>query len=72
MKLLNIIAILITLSAAFGYVHSRFVRLPTTIGIMLVSILVSLGVVILGRFCWGSASRSTGSRSSGALISTRP
>jgi len=50
MKLLNIIAILITLSAAFGYVNSRFVKLPTTIGVMLVSMLVSMGVFVLGRF----------------------
>lgn len=50
MKLLNIIAILITLSAVFGYVNSRFIRLPTTIGVMLVSMLVSIGVFILGRF----------------------
>jgi CPA1 family monovalent cation:H+ antiporter len=50
MKLLNIIAILITLSAAFGYVNRRFIRLPTTIGVMLVSMLVSVGVVVLGRF----------------------
>jgi len=49
MKLLNIIAILVTLSAAFGYVNSRFVKLPTTIGIMLVSMLVSIGVFVLGR-----------------------
>jgi len=50
MKLLNIIAILITLSAVFGYVNSRFVKLPTTIGVMLISMLVSLGVFVLGRF----------------------
>jgi CPA1 family monovalent cation:H+ antiporter len=50
MKLLNIIAILITLSAAFGYLNSRFIRLPTTIGIMLVSMLVSVGVFVLGHF----------------------
>src|SRR5512135_1605074 len=50
MKLLNIIAILLTLSAAFGYLNSRFIKLPTTIGIMLISMLVSLGVFVLGRF----------------------
>jgi CPA1 family monovalent cation:H+ antiporter len=50
MKLLNIIAILITLSAVFGFLNSRFIKLPATIGVMLISMLVSLGVFILGRF----------------------
>ncbi len=49
MKLLNIIATLIVLSAAFGYVNKRFFNLPTTIGVMLVSMLVSMGLFVLGR-----------------------
>ena len=48
MKLFNIIAILITLAAAFSYVNHRYIRLPNTIGIMLISLLVSLGVIALG------------------------
>ena len=47
--LFNIIAILITLSALFGYINHRFIKLPTTIGLMLISILMSLGMVILGH-----------------------
>lgn len=50
MNFFNIVAILITLSAVFGYINYRFIKLPTTIGIMLISILVSLGMVILGHF----------------------
>jgi CPA1 family monovalent cation:H+ antiporter len=50
MNLLNIVAILITLSALFGYINYRFIKLPTTIGLMLISILMSLGMVILGHF----------------------
>ncbi|MFH1704141.1 MAG: sodium:proton antiporter [Nitrospirota bacterium] len=50
MNLFNIVAILITLSAVFGYINYRFIKLPTTIGLMLISILVSLGMVILGHF----------------------
>ena len=45
----NIIAILITLSAFFGYINHRYIKLPTTIGLMLISILMSLGMVILGH-----------------------
>ena len=48
MKLFNIIAILITLAAAFSYVNHRYIRLPNTIGLMLISLLVSLGVIALG------------------------
>ena len=45
----NIIAILITLSAVFGYINHRYIKLPQTIGLMLISILMSLGMVILGH-----------------------
>jgi len=47
--LFNIIAILITLSAVFGYINHRFIKLPATIGLMLISIFMSLGVGILGH-----------------------
>jgi CPA1 family monovalent cation:H+ antiporter len=50
MNFFNIVAILITLSAVFGYINHRFIKLPTTIGLMLISILMSLGMVILGHF----------------------
>ena len=50
MELFNIIAILITLSALFGYLNHRFFKLPTTIGLMLISILMSLGILGLGHF----------------------
>jgi monovalent cation:H+ antiporter, CPA1 family len=53
MELFNIIAILITLSALFGYVNYRFIRLPTTIGLMFISILMSLTLIILGRLGLG-------------------
>ncbi|MDA8084933.1 MAG: sodium:proton antiporter [Nitrospiraceae bacterium] len=45
----DIIAILITLTALFGYINYRFIKLPTTIGIMLISILMSLSMVTLGH-----------------------
>ncbi len=49
MELFNIIALLITLSALFGYVNYRFIKLPTIIGLMFISILMSLFLVILGQ-----------------------
>lgn len=42
MRLFDIIAILITLSALFSWFNARFLRLPTTIGLMLISLLMSL------------------------------
>jgi Na+:H+ antiporter len=42
MPLFDIIAILITLSALFSWVNHRFLQLPTTIGLMLISLLMSL------------------------------
>ena len=47
MKLFNILAILITLSALFAYINDRFIKLPTTIGVMAISLVGSLGLVIL-------------------------
>jgi hypothetical protein len=36
MKLFNILAVLITLSAVFSYLNYRFIKLPTTIGVMVI------------------------------------
>ncbi len=47
MGLFDIAACLITLAAAFGYVNQRFLKLPTTIGVMLISLCFSLGLVLL-------------------------
>jgi CPA1 family monovalent cation:H+ antiporter len=48
MKLFDVLAILVTLAAAFSYVNHRYIRLPNTIGLMLISLLVSLGLIALG------------------------
>ncbi|MGD8900035.1 MAG: sodium:proton antiporter [Desulfobacterales bacterium] len=53
MKLFNILAILITLSAGFSYINHRFIRLPTTIALMAISLLVSLGLIALGSLGFG-------------------
>lgn len=43
------VAALLSLTALFNYVNHRFIKLPTTIGVMLISLLISLGLVALGR-----------------------
>jgi CPA1 family monovalent cation:H+ antiporter len=40
--LFDIVAILITLSALFSWVNHRFLKLPTTIGLMLIALVMSL------------------------------
>jgi monovalent cation:H+ antiporter, CPA1 family len=48
MKLFEITAILMVLTALFSYINYRVLRFPTTIGVMFIALLVSLGIVVLG------------------------
>lgn len=50
MSLLNLAAILVSLAAVFSYFNHRVLRLPTTIGLMLIALLVSLSLVGLEAF----------------------
>ena len=49
MDILNTIAILLTLSAVFSYLNYRFIHLPTAIGIMLISLILSLLLLASGK-----------------------
>ncbi|MCK5387447.1 MAG: sodium:proton antiporter, partial [Gammaproteobacteria bacterium] len=49
MQILNTIAILLTLSAVFSYLNYRFIKLPTAIGIMLISLVLSLLLLFSGK-----------------------
>jgi CPA1 family monovalent cation:H+ antiporter len=55
MTAIQIVAILVTLAALFSYVNFRFIRLPTTIGVMLIALVASLGLIGLGHFQPGIA-----------------
>jgi CPA1 family monovalent cation:H+ antiporter len=48
MKLFHILALLLTISAVFSYLNYRFLKLTTTIGLMLIALLFSLGINLLG------------------------
>jgi len=50
MSLFEIIAILLTLAALFSFINFRTIKLPTTIGVMLIALLFSLGLIFLGKF----------------------
>ncbi|MBB3196104.1 cation:proton antiporter [Roseateles terrae] len=45
--MLNIAAVCLVLTALLAYVNHRFVRLPTTIGVMAISLVLSILIVIL-------------------------
>jgi CPA1 family monovalent cation:H+ antiporter len=49
MDLLQIAALLLSLAAIFSYINYHYVRLPTTIGLMLIALLVSLGLLGLNK-----------------------
>ncbi len=50
MGIFNIITILIILSAAFAFINTRFLKLPFTIGLMIIAIVFTIGIIILGSF----------------------
>jgi CPA1 family monovalent cation:H+ antiporter len=46
----DFIAILIVLAASFSYLNHRLLRLPTTVGLMAITLFASLAVIAAGRF----------------------
>ena len=46
----NLITVIIVLTALFGYINARYIKLPGTIGTMILSIVTSLCVVGIGLF----------------------
>ncbi|MBA2248815.1 MAG: sodium:proton antiporter [Chitinophagaceae bacterium] len=48
MQIYNLITVIIVITAVFGYINFRFIKLPATIGIMLISLIVSLLVIATG------------------------
>ena len=50
MDLIQTFAALISLAALFSYINHRFIKLPTTIGLLVISLLLSLALIGLGKF----------------------
>ena len=48
----DIAAICLALTALLAYLNHRFVRLPTTIGVMAIALVISLGIVVLDVLGW--------------------
>lgn len=60
MTVFQIIALLITLTALFSYLNHRFFKLPATIGVMLIALLVSLGLIAAGQLAPGIHAEAEG------------
>ncbi len=50
MSLFEIVSLLLCLAAVFSYINYKYIKLPTTIGIMLLSLLFSLALLLFGEF----------------------
>ncbi len=57
--MLDIAAICLAVTALLAYLNHRFVGLPTTIGVMAIALVVSLGILLLDALGLDSGARST-------------
>ncbi|MEO1832351.1 MAG: hypothetical protein ABGZ08_07455, partial [Akkermansiaceae bacterium] len=48
MNILDTAAVLLTLTAVFGYINHRFFKLPTSIGILLIGLVLSMLLLLFG------------------------
>lgn len=53
MEIFTLFSVLITLAAAFSYLNTRVLKLPSGISLMLLGTLSALGVIIIGNFSSG-------------------
>ncbi|HSS65392.1 MAG TPA: sodium:proton antiporter [Gammaproteobacteria bacterium] len=58
MNILDVAAVLITLSAVFSYLNYRYVRLPSAIGLMLIALCLSLALLGLGKLGLGEVEQT--------------
>lgn len=49
MSIIDTISILISLAAIFSYINYRYLKIPNTIGLLVIALLMSLGIVVLGK-----------------------
>jgi len=53
LSLFSLLSILISLAAVSSFVNHRYIKLPTTIGVMLVALVASLTLIIAGPYAGG-------------------
>lgn len=49
MNIITVITVLIIISALFSYINERFIKMPVMIGVMTISVILSLLVLVIGR-----------------------
>lgn len=49
MTVFDLLAIVLTITAVFAYINERFIKLPTPIGVTLVGLIISLGMLIFNN-----------------------
>tara|TARA_R110002012_G_scaffold58359_5_gene151382 strand:+ start:1211 stop:2488 length:1278 start_codon:yes stop_codon:yes gene_type:complete len=59
MSVFSLISILITLAAVSSYVNYRFIKLPTTIGVMLVALVASFVLILITPYTAGLHDQAT-------------
>jgi CPA1 family monovalent cation:H+ antiporter len=55
MDLMDLASLLISLAALFSFINHRYIRLPTSIGIMLIALVFSLGMLLFEYLGWSTA-----------------
>ena len=55
--MLDVAALLVTLTAVFSYINHRYVRLPTTIGVMAIALVLSVVLIVASALGFGSTER---------------
>ncbi len=53
MSFFSLVSILISLAGVSSYVNDRYIKLPTTIGVMLVALVASLALILAGSYTEG-------------------
>jgi len=52
-SLFSLVSVLVSLAAVSSYVNYRYIKLPTTVGVMLVALVASLALVLVGHYAGG-------------------
>ncbi|MGA7965080.1 MAG: sodium:proton antiporter, partial [Gammaproteobacteria bacterium] len=53
MSFFSLVSILISLAGITSYINYRYIKLPTTVGVMLVALVASLILVLIGPYAGG-------------------
>ena len=59
MKFFSLISILISLAAITSYINYRYIKLPATVGVMLMALIMSLMLVLIGPHAHGFREQAT-------------